>query len=42
MITIECPKCGENVKIDIAKAIDENGEVFRCEHCGYKIRYTAK
>jgi hypothetical protein len=29
-------------EIDIAKAIDEEGEVFICKNCGKTIRYTDK
>ena len=42
MDVVKCPKCGQDVKIDIANAIDENGEVFKCDHCGYPFRYTLK
>lgn len=37
---VKCPKCQRETEIDIAKAIDENGEVFMCEHCNYPFRYT--
>ncbi len=39
---LECPVCNTNFDIDISKAIDENGEVFQCPNCKYKIRYTIK
>ena len=42
MTTIKCPRCNSDIKIDIAKAIDEHGEVFRCTHCGWQFRYTLK
>lgn len=42
MKTIKCPKCNCDVEINIAKAIDENGEVFVCEHCNYPFRYAMK
>lgn len=41
-MTIKCPKCQQDVKIDIAHAVDENGEVFMCPHCGYHFRYTER
>ena len=37
---VKCPKCQCETEIDIAKAIDENGEVFACEHCKYPFRYA--
>ena len=37
---VKCPKCKCETEINIAKAIDENGEVFMCEHCRYPFRYT--
>ena len=42
MEKVECVNCGHIVTIDIAKAIDENGEVFKCPNCGLTFRYTAK
>ena len=42
MAKAKCPKCGQEVEIDIAKAVDENGEVFVCPHCGFKFRYCDK
>ena len=42
MKTIKCPKCKEDVVLNIAKCVDENGEVFRCPKCGYLIRYTER
>ena len=42
MIKVNCPRCGRENIIDISKAVDENGEVFRCEGCGYHFRYTNK
>lgn len=39
---VKCVKCGHETSIDISKAIDANGEVFRCEHCGYPFRYAKK
>lgn len=42
MVTIKCPSCGTPVQIDIAKAVDELGEVFKCNNCGYLFRYVDK
>lgn len=42
MKQVKCVNCGGQVTIDIAKAIDENGEVFVCPHCGFKFRYCDK
>lgn len=39
---IKCPKCNGDVEINIANAVDTEGEVFKCEHCGYLLRYTDK
>jgi DNA-directed RNA polymerase subunit RPC12/RpoP len=39
---ITCPKCGKPVKPDIAKALDEEGELHVCPHCGQKYRFTEK
>ena len=37
MKKIKCPVCQSDVDIDIAKAVDENGEVYRCNKCGTLI-----
>lgn len=42
MTIIKCVHCGSDVEINIAKAIDEDGEVFKCPHCGRKFRYAEK
>lgn len=42
MKIIKCPKCNKDVKIDIAKSISDDGEVFVCPHCRYKLRYVDK
>ena len=39
---VKCVKCGKETEIDIAKAVDEDAEVFRCQHCGFKFMYTHK
>lgn len=40
MKTVKCPKCNSDVKIDIAKSVDENGEEFMCPKCKYIMRYA--
>jgi DNA-directed RNA polymerase subunit RPC12/RpoP len=40
MDVIKCPKCQEDVTINIGESISEDGEVFRCPKCGYKFRYV--
>ena len=42
MTTIKCPKCQKDIKIDITKALDPDGELYRCPHCGYAFRYTER
>jgi predicted RNA-binding Zn-ribbon protein involved in translation (DUF1610 family) len=42
MIKIKCPKCEAEVEINISKAIDEHGEVFKCPKCKYEFRYATK
>ena len=42
MIIVKCPKCKCDTEINIAKAVDENGEVFSCGCCGFQFRYTEK
>lgn len=42
MTIVKCPKCHQDTEINIANAMDENGEVFKCEHCGFLFRYTLK
>lgn len=42
MDIIKCPKCHQDVELDIKNTIDENGEVFMCNHCKFKFRYTLK
>lgn len=39
---INCPKCKKPTEIMINDALDENGEVFKCRHCGYLFRFTDK
>ena len=40
MNKVKCPKCQNETIIDIAKAVDENGEEFRCTNCGFIFRYA--
>lgn len=40
--TMKCINCNNDVEIDIAKAIDEEGEVFHCPNCGFIFSYTDK
>lgn len=40
MDKIKCVKCGRETEIDISKSIDADGEVFKCNHCGYPFRYA--
>lgn len=42
MKIIKCPKCHAALQINIADAVDEHGEVFKCPRCEYFIRYTPK
>lgn len=37
MKKIMCPKCGNEITIDVSKAIDENGEIFLCKNCKWPI-----
>lgn len=39
---INCPKCKKETEINLSKAVDADAEVFKCQHCGYKFRYTHK
>ena len=40
MDIVKCPKCQEDVEINIANSLTDDGEVFRCPKCGYKFRYV--
>jgi predicted RNA-binding Zn-ribbon protein involved in translation (DUF1610 family) len=42
MTTVKCPNCERETEINIAKAVDDEGEVFMCEHCGFTFRYAPK
>ena len=39
--TIICPKCGRVTSFNMqSDAIDEQGEFYRCQHCGCPFHYT--
>jgi len=39
--TVCCPKCGRQTSFDPPRdAIDEEGEFYRCQHCGWPFHYT--
>ena len=40
MKKVKCPKCESDVPLDISKAVDVDGEVFRCKNCNYLFRYV--
>ena len=42
MIKVKCPKCHTDVEINIAHAVDEFGEEFRCPNCGFVFRYVQR
>ena len=42
MKKVKCVKCGNEVEINIANAVDFNGEVYVCPECGYKFRFVDK
>ena len=42
MDKIKCYKCGNDISIDISKALDDEGETFRCPSCGSIFRYASK
>lgn len=42
MEKVKCVRCGHEVEINIAKAKDENGEIFGCPYCGLNFRYAKK
>ena len=38
--TVVCPKCGKDTLFHLqSDAIDEHGEVYRCQHCGWPFHY---
>lgn len=40
MKIVKCPRCKNDVEINIAKCVDEEGEVHRCEKCGMIFRWV--
>lgn len=42
MTKIKCPKCGKEFELNVANSVSEDGEVFRCPHCNWFIRFTNK
>lgn len=40
-MTIKCPKCEKPTSFELEKdAIDELGEVYKCQHCGWPFRFV--
>ena len=38
--TVVCPKCGQKTAFNIPDdAIDEEGEFYCCQHCGWPFHY---
>lgn len=38
--TVICPKCGQRTSFAFpGDAIDEDGEFYRCQHCGWPFHY---
>lgn len=38
--TVVCPKCGKDTTFNMPdEAIDEDGEFYRCQHCGWPFHY---
>ena len=38
--SVVCPKCGQRTTFNlIMDAIDEEGEFYRCQHCGWPFHY---
>lgn len=37
---INCPKCKSPTIVNISNAIDENGEMFVCNNCGWPFMYV--
>ena len=39
--TVVCPKCGQRTSFNLIQdAIDDEGEFYRCQHCGWPFHYT--
>lgn len=39
---VKCPKCKNDVIIDISKAVDEHAEEYRCPKCMFIFRYIIR
>ena len=39
---MKCVRCDNDITLNIATAVDEEGEVFRCPCCGFFFRFTEK
>ena len=40
MTTMKCPKCRRETSFEMPRdAIDEDGEIYRCQHCGWPFHY---
>ena len=37
--SVVCPKCGQRTSFNVIHAIDEEGEFYRCQHCGWPFHY---
>ena len=38
--TVVCPKCGRQTSFNLIQdAIDQEGEFYRCQHCGWPLHY---
>ena len=38
--SVDCPKCGQKTAFNIPDdAIDEEGEFYCCQHCGWPFHY---
>ena len=38
--SVVCPKCGQRTTFNMPDdAIDEDGEFYRCQHCGWSFHY---
>lgn len=37
-----CPKCNKSIHLDISKALDEDGEVFKCPNCKWIFRFAIR
>ena len=42
MTTIKCPKCRRETSFEMPRdAIDEDGEIYRCQHRGWPFHYKS-